>query len=68
MRLDTPLLNTQHFKVYMKVKVEQSNESSSILALHCGVVAIEKGTLGSSTLLLYLYIYIYFGGGQKREK
>ena len=66
MVLDASLLNTQHYKVRMKGKVEQSRERSSALALHLGVVAIEKGAFGSPstivanfTFYLYIYIYIY---------
>ena len=44
---DTPLLNTQHYKVRIKSKVEQTRECRSALPLHLGVVAIEKGTFGS---------------------
>ena len=40
MVLDTSLLNTQHYKVYIKGKVE-------FPSLHLGVVAIEKGTFCS---------------------
>ena len=39
--LDTYLLNTQHYKVRIKGKVEQSRERNC--PLHLGVVAIEKG-------------------------
>ena len=46
MVLDASLLNTQHYKVRIKDKVEQSKERSSILLLHLGVVAIEKGAFG----------------------
>ena len=42
MVLDTPLLNTQQYKVRIKGKVEQFRERSSA-PLHIGVVAIEKG-------------------------
>ena len=45
MELDTTLLNTQHYKVRFKGKVEQSREWSSAPPLHLGVVAIEKGGL-----------------------
>ena len=31
MELDTALLNTQHYKVWIKSKVEQSKEWSSVL-------------------------------------
>ena len=47
MVLDATLLNTQHYKVRIKGKVEQSRERSSALPLHLGVVAIEKGAFGS---------------------
>ena len=45
MLLDTALLNSQHYKINIKGKVEQSREKSN--ALHPGVVAIEKGVIGS---------------------
>ena len=44
MVLDPSLLNTQHYKVRIKGKVEQSRKRSSTLL---GVVAIEKGAFGS---------------------
>ena len=47
MVLDTALLNTQHFKVRIKSKVEQSREWNSTLPLHFSVVAIEKGAFKS---------------------
>ena len=56
---DTSLLNTQHYKVYIKGKVEQSRERSSAPPLHLGVVAIEKGVFGSPIYFYYIYIYIY---------
>ena len=43
MELDAFLLNTQHYKVWIKGKVEQSSKRSSTFSLHLGVVAIEKG-------------------------
>ena len=46
MVLDAALLSTQHYKVRIKRKVEQSWEWM-VPFLHIGVVAIEKGTLGS---------------------
>ena len=46
MVLDTALLNTQHYKVWIKGKVEQSWERSRAL-LHLGVVDMEKGALCS---------------------
>ena len=42
--LDTALLNTQHYKVQIKGKVEQSKERSSTLPF--GVVVNEKGAFG----------------------
>ena len=44
MVLDTSLLNTQHYKVRIKGKVEQSGESTPV---HLAVVAIEKGAFWS---------------------
>ena len=46
MVLDIALLYTQHYKVRIKGKVEQSREKSSAL-LHLVVVTIEKGAFGS---------------------
>ena len=46
MVLDTSLLNTQHYKVGIKGKVEQSRERSSA-PLHYGVEGLEKGAFGS---------------------
>ena len=62
MVLDASLINTQHYKVRIKGKVEQSRERISAPPLHIGVVAIEKGAFGlPSTMvanftLLTLYI------------
>ena len=47
MVLDTSLLNTQHYKVRIKGKVEQSWEWSSVLTYTLFIVAIEKGAFGS---------------------
>ena len=47
--LDTSLHNTQHYKVCIKGKVEQSRKRSSDLPLHLGVVALEKGAFWSPT-------------------
>ena len=44
MLLDASLLNTQHYKVWIKGKVEQSRERSSA-PLHIGVVSYRKGSL-----------------------
>ena len=62
------LLNIQHYKVWIKSKVEQSREwSSPPPHTHRGVVAIEKGAFGSpstkvANFTLYIYIYIYING------
>ena len=58
MVLDAALLSTQHYKVRIKGKVEQSREWSST-PLHLGVVAIEKGAFESpSTKVTNLWLYI----------
>ena len=60
MVLDASFLNTQHYKVSIKGKVEQAREWSSAPLL-LGVVAIEKGAFESpstkvtSFTLLYLH-------------
>ena len=63
MELDVPLHNTQHSKVWIKGKMEQSREKSSGLPLHLGVVAIEKGPFESpstkvTNYITFTYIYI----------
>ena len=57
MELDTTLLNTQHYKVWFKGKVEQSREWSSAPPLHLGVVAIEKGAFGSPSTMVANFTY-----------
>ena len=60
MVLDTSLLNSQHYKVRIKGKVEQSKERSSA-PIHLGVVAIEKGAFGllsAKGRQLYLLTYL----------
>ena len=47
MVLDETLVNTQHYKVWIKGEVDQSWEMSRALPLHLGVVATEKGAFGS---------------------
>ena len=44
----------------IKSKVEQSRERSSAPRLHLSVVAIEKGTFGSPTLLTFFTSLILF--------
>ena len=60
MVLDTSLLSTQHYKVRIKGKVEQSREWSSTLPYN-GVVTIEKGAFGSpSTKVANFTFYFAF--------
>ena len=59
MVLDASLLNTPHYKVWIKGKVEQSRERSSILRLHLDVVAIEKGAFGSPSTKVTNFTYIH---------
>ena len=59
MVLDTALLNTQHYKVGIKGKVEQSREMSNTLSLHLGVVAIEKRAFGSPSSKVANYTFTY---------
>ena len=44
---DAALLNTQHYKVRIKGKVQQYREWSSTFPYTEGVEAIEKGAIGS---------------------
>ena len=55
MVLDAYLLNTQHYKIWIKGKVEQPWERSSALL---GVVAIEKGVIGSPSILVVNFSFI----------
>ena len=60
MVLDAALLNTQHYKLRIKGKVEQSREWSIALSLHLGVVVIEKEVFRSlSTKIANFTFYIY---------
>ena len=60
MVLDASLLNTQHYKIRIKGKVEKSWEKSCALPYILGVVAIEKGAFGSpSTMVAQLYLLTY---------
>ena len=59
MVLDASVLNTQHYKVRIKEKVEQSRERSSALPLHLGVVAIEKGAFGSPLTIVANFTYLF---------
>ena len=56
---DTSLLNTRHYKVRVKGKVEQSRERSSAPPrLHLGVVVIEKGAFGSLLTKVANFTYL----------
>ena len=60
MVLDASLLNTQHYKVQIKGKVEQSRERVAP-SLHLGVVAIEKGAFGlPSTMVANFTLYFRY--------
>ena len=58
MVLDAALLNTQHYKVRIKGKVEQFRERSSALPLHLGVVALETRAFGSLSTKVANFTYI----------
>ena len=44
---DAALLNPQHYKLWIKGKVNQFQGMEQLPPLHLGVVAIKKGALGS---------------------
>ena len=60
MVLDTSLLNTQHYKVPINGKVEQSRERSSALPDTLGVVATEKGAFMSPSTTVPNFTYIKY--------
>ena len=57
MVLDATLLNTQQYKVRMKVKVEQSREMSNALPQNFSVVAIEKEAFWSPSITVINFTY-----------
>ena len=57
MVLDVTLLITQHYKVKIKGKMEQSREWNSALK-HC-VVAMEKGAFGSPSTKVANFTFTY---------
>ena len=57
MELDTTLLNTQHYKVRFKGKVEQWSRT---LPYTPGVVAIEKGAFGSPSTMVANFTFFNF--------
>ncbi len=62
--LDASLLNTQHYKVKIKGKVEQSRKRSSTLP---SVVAIEKGVFGSPLTKVANLLYCLIRTKKKRK-
>ena len=56
--LDAFLLNTQHYKVWIKGKCSNP-EKYFHPPLHLDVIAIEKAAFGLVNLHIYIYIYIY---------
>ena len=58
MVLDASLLNTQHYKVRIKGKVEQSREGVAP-PLHIVVVAIEKGAFGLPSTMVANFTFTY---------
>ena len=56
MVLDVTLLNTQHYKVWIKGKIEQSREKSNP-PLHLGVVANEKEASESPLTTVFNFTY-----------
>ena len=55
---DATLVNTQHYKVQIKGKVEKSRERSSTLSYLLGVVAIKKGAIWSPSTMVANFTYI----------
>ena len=68
MVLDATWLSTQHYKVRIKRKVEQSKEWSSTLPLHLSVVAIEKGASGSPSTKVTNFTYLQIGCWEKTRR
>ena len=59
MELDTTLLNTQHYKVQFKGKVEQSREWSSALPYTFGVSSLsKKGAFGSPSTMVANFTFL----------
>ena len=66
MVLDAAFLSTQHYKVRIKGKVQQSWKWSSALPQHVGVVVIEKGAfrLSSTQVSHFTFTYIVICSGR----
>ena len=56
MVLDASLINTQHYKVWIKNRMEQSKERNGALQ-HLGVVAIEKKAFRSPSITVASLTY-----------
>ena len=59
MVLDASLLNTQHYKVRIKGKVEQSREGVAPSPYTLDVVAIEKGAFGIPSTMVANFTFIF---------
>ena len=61
MVVDASLLNTQHYKVWIKDKVALIQEMELRPLRHLGFVATEKGNFGllSTTVVSFTYLYKY---------
>ena len=62
MVFDASLLNTQHYKVRFKGKVEQFSEKEQRPPLHLSVVAIEKRAFGSPSTTVANYLFTVLPG------
>ena len=58
MVLDASLLSTQHYKVRIKGKVEQSRKGVAPSPTHFFVVAIEKGAFGLPSTMVANFTYL----------
>ena len=63
MILNATLLNTQHFKVRIKGKIEQSREWSCTLSYTC-IVAGEKGAFGSPSTKVASFTFLLFSNNE----
>ena len=63
MILDASLFKTQHYKVCIKGKEEQSRERSRSLPLYLVVVDIKKGAFGSPLITVANFTFTVFANG-----
>ena len=61
MVFDAALFDTQHYKVWIKGKVVQSDEKELHHHLYLGVIVIEKGVFNSLATAVANVTYIYVG-------